>query len=135
MYLILSLSIFGISYLSSAFIWFADGPVDSLYYYYPLSFPLEVTAYTPPILVYPSYVEFRLNIFLIPIIEISGSFGIERLSETVVFPRIPFELTLNFTLILFLINMIYVVVSLLILSIILKKVSEVRKGLPHEQEG
>ena len=104
--------IFVISFFSSVFTCFITDIAN--YHYCPLSYPLELTVYISPLLVYPPLMTLRLNIFGIEIAKIFPLIGTQLGRHTIVFIE---GWTMFFTSILFLINFTFVLFCLHILQI------------------
>ncbi|NHJ22698.1 MAG: hypothetical protein EAX91_17275 [Candidatus Lokiarchaeota archaeon] len=117
-YLTLSSIIFGVSFISSSFIWFNGGMFGLSSYYLPLSFPLDMSLEVSPLAIYPPIITMRLDIFGIDIINIYGQYSIHRLTETIIIVE---GITLIFTSVIFLINITFVFLCLLIMYIVDKR--------------
>ena len=117
-YLTLSSIIFGVSFISSSFIWFNGGMLGLSSYYLPLSFPVEMSLEVSPLAIYPPIITMRLDIFGIDIINIYGLYSIHRLTETIIIVE---GITLIFTSVIFLINITFVFLCLLIMYIVDKR--------------
>ncbi|MFW9951105.1 MAG: hypothetical protein ACFFKA_13385 [Candidatus Thorarchaeota archaeon] len=117
-YSILTLLILALSYFSSSLVWFADCELGCLYYYDPLSYPLELSVSVSPLAIYPPIMTLRLNLFGIEILKINGQFGIQSFTET---QFIIEHLTLMVMLTIFLINLVSVSISISLLYIVDKR--------------
>jgi hypothetical protein len=116
--------VFGISYISSSFIWYAGGQFGLYYYFSPLSFPLEFSVEISPLLIWPPSMTLRLNLFGIEIFKGNGFFINKSNND---FQFIFEGVTLIITVIILLINIAFVLVCLLILYIVDKR--RIRKDL------
>ena len=124
LYLVIFLIVSGVSYISSSCLWFVEGGFGSCYYFSPLSFPLEFSVQVSALMIWPPLMRLRLNLFGIEIFKTYGAFIIESNTE---FQYILEGATFIITIIIFLINIAFVFVCLLILYIVDKR--RIRKDL------
>jgi len=97
---------------------------SGFHYFSPISFPIEFSVQVSALMIWPPLMRLRLNLFGIEIFKTYGAFIIESNTE---FQYILEGATFIITIIIFLINIAFVFVCLLILYIVDKR--RIRKDL------
>jgi hypothetical protein len=130
-YLTITSLIFIISFFSCVFVSFTDIEFPNTYHYCQLSYPLELTVSISPLLIYPPFMTVKLDIFGIELLKVTGQGRIllERFTLFII------EGATFFSVIIFLINVTFVLICLLLIAILFKKVPKLLKKLPIEQVG
>lgn len=121
LYISFALIVYGISFISSSFVWSKECDLGCTRYFLPLFYPLELNVYVSPLPVYPPGMIWSLKIFGFEIMKITGNFYIGANTEMIFVAEL---ITQMFTWITFTINLGFVLTWIMILYLIYKRKSK-----------